>query len=127
MTKSTFPEKTMLISQFPDTILYRVACDCGNPQDDTYIEIVYDHNIKYVVLSFICNTHYTYSPYDATIMEKINFYYRRIKDAITILFGGKIKLQSSFLLQSKDHIDNFITAITEGRDILLKENTNENI
>jgi hypothetical protein len=120
MEQSRFPTKIMLINDFGEEIIYRVACDCGNPVDDVWIDIEYDKSINYVTLSFMTKTHYTYLPWDSTFMEKVRYYGRRTLDAIILLFGGRIELESTFMMKDKEHIDNFSAAINEGHNLILE-------
>jgi hypothetical protein len=105
MEQSRFPTKIMLLDDFGKEIIYRVACDCGNP---------------YVTLSFMTKTHYTYLPWDSSFMEKVRYYGRRILDSLILLFGGKIELESTFMMKDKEHIDNFSAAINEGHNLILE-------
>ena len=120
MTESKFPTKIMLLDDFGDEITYRAACDCCNTEDDVWIDIEYDKSINYVTLLFMTKTHYTYRPWDSTFMEKIRYYGRRTLDAIILLFGGRIELQSTFMMKDKEHINNFSNAINEGHDLILQ-------
>jgi hypothetical protein len=120
MTESKFPTKIMLLDDVGDEIIYRAACDCCNPEDDVWIDIEYNKSINYVTLLFMTKTHYTYRPWDSTFMEKIRYYGRRICDSIILLFGGRIELESTFMMKDKEHIESFLTAINKGREVLLE-------
>ena len=120
MEHNKFPTKIMILDDFGDEIIYRAACDCSNIEDDVWIDIEYDKSINYVTLSFMTKTHYTYLPWDGTFMEKVRYYGRRTLDAIILLFGGKIELEGTFMMKNKIHIESFLTAINEGRELLFE-------
>ena len=57
-----------------------------------------------------------------TIIYYSKCFWCRLKAATRILFTGYIKMESDFLINDGEQIDNFILALQEGRDILKQKN-----
>lgn len=124
MKDSKFSKGVMFLDKFEDrSIWYRIACDCGSKECDTYMEFEFDKKVNMLFLNFhkdviVCE------PYDdkENIIDKLERYWIRFCKSMKLLFTGYLKMEESFILQNKDHINNFIDALQEGRDYVLDEN-----
>jgi len=124
MKDSKFSKGVMFLDKFGDhSIWYRIACDCGSKECDTYMEFEFDKKVNMLFLNFhkdviVCE------PYDdkENIIDKLERYWIRFCKSMKLLFTGYLKMEESFILQNKDHINNFIDALQEGRDYILDGN-----
>jgi len=107
----------MKTNEYDDLIFYRVACACGNNECDCDITIEYDKSIKTISMSF-CKNLYWNDYYGHKIF--ITRWLSRLKASFKLLFTGHIKVNEEFLIQSEDHINDFITALQEGREKMKK-------
>lgn len=72
------------------------------------------------MLHFYKDVYFDYWKYsDPGFLNSIKRILYRIKKSLILLFTGKIKLSSDFIIKDIDHINAFIEALQEGRDYCL--------
>lgn len=84
---------------------YRLECSCGSDDHIVDMEIENDKEYGMTFLNFYTKVHYSY----------YKGFWKRIKDAFKILFGGILELDSDFIIQDKETIDHLIEILQEGR------------
>ncbi|MCK9439744.1 MAG: hypothetical protein WC188_11525 [Candidatus Caldatribacteriota bacterium] len=118
MINSKFKRKVALMGEFKDSIMYTVDCDCGSEECRATIDIEIDQEFKIIILNFYktlnCST-FSYIK-DSKIKQLFANIKKRFYYAFKIFFTGEISLNSDLIISKKDHIDNFIDALQEGRD-----------
>jgi hypothetical protein len=101
-------------------IMYRIACDCNDPEHDMTIDFEWDEGIlELFFYKTIYWKHYyaSYPWYDKL--------WKRISASFKLLLGGYIEMQGDFLIMKEEHIDSFIEALEEGKG-KIKSWTEEN-
>ena len=112
------------------SVWYNIMCDCTDNDHDTSIEFEYDKDANMLFLNFYKQINYSkefdYVFEDDTLIDsiknKIGVIWRRLKDATKLLFTGYIEMSSDFVLKDKQHIQDFIDALTEGGDFCMGKN-----
>jgi hypothetical protein len=106
-------KKVMKLDEFPDCVLYRVACDCSADEHDLTIWIEYDENWG-LTINFYADIEwfYWYDGFWGWFVEK----WQRIKVAMRLLFVGWIEREQEFILRDPAHIDAFVEALEEGKN-----------
>lgn len=108
------------------SLWYKVNCACGNGDCDSLITFEFDEDFGGVDVNF-----YKTVMWGAYYQKEWWFQrlWLRIKMATQILFKGYTELEGTFLIQDRDHMDDFITALQEGREkmeVFAKEFKKEN-
>jgi len=111
----------MELNDYGDMVFYRVACACGSNDCDCDISLEYDKNIKTISMIFYKNLYWN-DNYSHKMF--ITRWLSRLKVSLKILFTGYIKVNEEFLIQSEKHIDDFITALQEGKEKIKKNKRN---
>ena len=107
----------MEINNQDTLIFYRVACACGDNECDCDIIFEHDKNINDISINFYKNLYWhDYYNHDMFITRWL----ARLKLSLKILFTGNVKVQGEFLIQSEEHINNFIMALQEGKKKIQK-------
>lgn len=113
--------KVMKTGEYDKALFYKVECDCGSKDHQLGIEIDSD---KWPILSLTF-----YADLESTIYwGKTNWFirqWRKIKIITKIIFTGYITMEQEFLLIDDKHIDSYINALKEGKEIL-KRNRERN-
>jgi len=132
--KSKFGNKVTHVNTWDtpsDTsVWYNIMCDCTDDSHDTSMEFEYDKSANMLFLNFYKTISYSkqfgYMFEDNTLLDsiknKIEVIWRRLKDATKLLFTGYIEMNGDFVLKDKQHIQDFIDAMVEGRDYCLDKN-----
>jgi len=110
------------------SIWYNIMCDCCDDSHDTAIEFEYDKECNMLFLNFYRKINYSkqfgFRCDDDTLVDlikdRIKIIWNRFKDATKLLFTGYIEMHSEFILKDKQHIQDFIDALIEGRDYCLR-------
>ena len=146
MSKSEFSKLIMLTDNFENSLVYRCACSCGDKGHDVYVEVEYDKELNMMFLNFYKDVGF-FNKYRREILwfdnllEKFrnrnsklrecysylyentvkyffqNFGYR-LRKSFRLLFVGYLEMNEDFVFQDSEHVDNFIKAIEEGRQLL---------
>jgi hypothetical protein len=113
---SEFKKKVSLFDEYEDSIFYKADCDCGDKDCEVMIEVTAIRNTSMISLNFYktINMHY-FKYYKNWFVQKFYNIINRFKYAFIILFTGEISLESEFILNGEEHIDNFVKAIEEGK------------
>lgn len=111
----------MLLGEFGHSIMYRVACDCKDPEHDIMIDMEFDKKFGMVFLQFYKDVEYCHYDIDEPMSEKLRNIWRTIKAAFRLVFTGYLKTSSEFILQDLDHIDSFIAALKRGRTLCAEQ------
>ncbi|MFZ4438850.1 MAG: hypothetical protein ACOYOS_10515 [Syntrophales bacterium] len=115
--QSKFKRGVSLIHKFDKSLYYSVQCDCGDGECGSIVEIEVDEEFRLIQLHFYKDVYFDHWRYpDRTFLDRIKGYLYRWKKAIILAFTGEIKLHGDFVLVDIDHINDFIEALTEGRD-----------
>ena len=96
------------------SVWYRAACSCGGGDDCSCdIEFEFDKDFGFTSVNF--NKKVAYSSY-----YNNEFWFQRfwsnIKAAFKIIFTGYIDMEASFMIQDMEQLDDFLKALTEGKD-----------
>ena len=144
--KSKFKKKTSLIEKWKNSVMYRCECACGSTEHDVVLDFEIDKEFGDISLNFY--KHISFSHYyiyrdvlwfDKILKQKniiaallyylkntliyfVRIFWCRLKNASKLLFTGYLRMESSFLIDKGDHIDSFILALQEGRNILNDNN-----
>ena len=110
----TFPLKVCKLSEGKNSIDYAVHCDCGSTDHTCTICFEANKDFGYSV-QFFYDLCYVGAFYDSNKLFKL---WRRIKDALRLVFIGYIELQGDFVIREPEHFDNFIEALKEGREFM---------
>jgi hypothetical protein len=111
--------KVMKTEEFDDAIYYRLPCSCGSKDHDITLEFEHDEEIpEMVFLNMYMNLAWSSYWGDTNFFQII---WRKIKTALRIIFVGYIQLEESFILKGEDHIDAFIEALEEGKQLMKKK------
>ena len=119
----------MKFGQIGQSIFYRVACDCTDPQCDITLDLEYDEDIKRVCLNMYktlrASAHWDYTGRWGWF-DWVRILLNKIKMCWTITTKGYIELSETFFLCEEKQIDDFINALHEGRKILLENRGKDN-
>ena len=143
-------KRVMVVNQYKDAITYRVACACGSPEHDVYVSFEFDKDLPDMMsLEFYKDVYY-FDYYrkdvlwfdefkkiakksgkesiiyllDNTIVCFFKNLWYRLKKATRLVFTGYLKMNEDFILQSEEHVNNFIEILEEGKTFI-KENRDE--
>jgi hypothetical protein len=105
--------KVMKTGQYDHAVFYQVSCDCGSKDHQIMLEMDVDDGI--FILHF-------YGDFETTAYwGKPNWFIRqwkKIKLTLRLWFIGYIQMEQEFLLIDDKHIDSFIGALEEGKQLL---------
>lgn len=89
------------------SVMYQVGCDCSSPDCGMRMEMEVDHD--YLTLLF----------YKKLTFDSFAFggWKKRIITAFKVLFLGYIEVEECLILKGEEHIQNFIDALEEGKEI----------
>jgi len=110
--------KIAKVMEFDDAVYYRAMCACGSDDCGLTLELEYDHGLDDIVLTIYTKLTYC-SWYGISPVDKFYWFkdmWQRIKGAFKLLSTGQIRLEESFLFNEAKQIDDFITAIQEGKE-----------
>ena len=109
--------RVMKIHDFGNSIFYRVACGCTDPDHEATLILEFDENDSKIMI--------------LTLYQRVvwgDWYYRgnkwfdkiisRIKTVFKILFKGWLELEGSMIFMDVEHIEAFICALQEGKNKL---------
>ena len=99
------------------SVWYRVECACGDGEDGALIDLSFDKDFGHINVNFYKNIMW------GAYYQKKWWWQRgllRIKMALQILFKGFTEHEGDFLIEGVDHLNDFITALQEGREKVLK-------
>ena len=95
----------MKIEEFDDSCFYRIACDCGTPEQDLEVEVEYDKDG--ILWLFISGQHtvadWWYHP------SWLGRMWKRIKLTLRLLFTGWFEANGEFLVLKEEHVDSIIS------------------
>jgi hypothetical protein len=148
---SKFKKKISVKDKWENSITYRCECACGSTEHDVTLDFEIDKKFGDISLNFykdISFSHY-YIYRDVlwfdkileqkniiaallyylknTLIYPVRIFWCRLKNASRLLFTGYLKMESDFLIDEGDHLDNFILALQEGRDMLMEKRNNSNL
>jgi hypothetical protein len=112
----------MNFGELGDSIFYRVACDCSDPQCDMTLEFEYDPDYNAIYLNLynnlIASAHWGYTTkwgwfdFVRVLINKVTMCWK-------IITVGYIEVSSGFILKDKKQINDFITALETGKKHIL--------
>lgn len=105
--------KVMKMDEFNDAIFYRIACACGDSDHDFMLWLEYDKEIDDITLMIEKKLYWKDYFSTCSWYEKA---WKRLRDGIRLIFGGYLEMTSDILFMDKEHIDEFIKALEEGRN-----------
>lgn len=101
----------MKVSEFKNSVMYRVMCDCIEPNCDMVLDFDFDEELGIIFLNLYKKLHWSSYYFERRWYERL---WTRIKKACLVLFKGWIEVDESLVLKDLDHIENFKKAIEEG-------------
>lgn len=113
---TTQPARNIAITnEFPDAIFMRATCECTSPKHDHNIMVeLEEYNLTVTIYSEL--EWAQYSKHDETMLQH---YWRRLKNAVTYLFTGRVAVSSEFMMSEKTARD-YASAIQLAADQLRK-------
>jgi hypothetical protein len=111
----------MKTAQYDKAVYYRMACDCTSPNHDMTIELETDED--FLSLHLYCDLEADIHWGDTNRFQRL---WKRIKIAARVIFTGYMKVGEEFLFQEEKHIDSFINALEEGKQLLKEKKGKEN-
>lgn len=119
-SKTTF--RVMKTHEFENSVFYRIACDCADPEHDMSMEMSVD-KFPVMELNLYWNT-------ETTLFWGTSNWFKlqwdKLKIITRLIFTSRITLQGNFLLCDEAHINSLIDALKEGRDKLKANMEDEN-
>lgn len=140
--ESQFKKGVSLLRKDEDYVTYRFNCSCGDNEHNVDISFEVDEEFKLITMIFykdISFSHYWiyrnilwFDEFkrkknilkailyftENTFIYYFKCFWCRTKAALRLLFTGYLKMDSDFLIEGGEQIDNFILALQEGRDII---------
>ena len=111
----------MYVKKFKDSIMLRAACDCMDESDDITIDIE-SIDDEYIEMTFYKKLYLTdYRPIPESIKDHFNNIKYRLKNAIKLIFTGRVDVESGFLFCGEEQIEDFIKTLNEAKEYV-KEN-----
>lgn len=111
--------RVMKVHEFEDCIIYRLACDDGDPEHDLTIEIEYDKKLNMCFFNFCKRLAWcAYWGSDNWFLCQ----WKKIKTIFKILFTGYIEVEECLIIQDPEHMEGFIRALNEGKQKLEQKN-----
>ena len=97
--------KIMKVEEFKDSSYYRIACDCGTPEQDLEVEVEFD---EYGILWLTLSGQHTVSDWwgHPSWLGRMK---KRIKLSLRLLFTGWFEANGEFLILREEHIDSIIS------------------
>jgi hypothetical protein len=113
--------KVMKTGQYNQAVFYQVSCDCGSKDHQMGLEMDVDDGIF---------TLHFYGDFETTAYwGRPNWFtrqWKKIKLTLRLWFIGYIEMEQEFLLIDDKHINSFIGALEEGKQLLKEERGKEN-
>lgn len=105
--------KIMETNKFNDVVFYRAGCSCGDTRHDLSLTLeanTIEDSYSMISLMLINNMYY-----DAYHCDHwYEHVWHRIKGAVILIFVGFIKVESEFIFDSKEQIEDFTKTLTTG-------------
>ena len=130
----TISNNVMKTNEWKGTsVWYRVGCACSGETCDSIIAFEFDEDFGHIDINFYKTIIWNEYWNNKWFWER---WWSRIKVACKVLFKGYIELEGNFMIEEKEHLDEFVNALQEGRGKMLewqeefqkklKEKKNEN-
>jgi hypothetical protein len=110
----------MKIHEFDDSIYYRVACQCGEPECDLTLTLSFDKKCGFLELVMYKNL--KASAHWGSFWNYFDFirvWKNKLKMIWIIATKGYIEVCEENLIQGEEHIDNFILALQQGKKFIV--------
>ena len=104
----------MKVHEYDDSVTYRVACDCEDPECDMLIDLEIDHKINMIFLTMSKTLRWSSYWGDNPWYTRM---WIRLKCAAKVILTGYIELTESFVMK-ESQVDGMIKALEEGKQIL---------
>lgn len=114
-------KKIMELDEYEDAIFYRASCSCGDQRQDTSLYLELDRETDMIYLHLFSEVYYSSYWTDNWFIDK----WYRIKDALRLIFTGKIKIENTFLFEGEEQIKDFINMLQIGIEKLKTQNEKE--
>lgn len=105
MDKDKISYRVMKFHEFSDgSIVYRLACDCGEPDHDLFIDVEYEHGYVWANVSgnFTVADWWGFPRWPCRL-------WKRIKLVFKLLFTGWFEASHDMVLIDEGHIDSIIS------------------
>lgn len=116
-------QRVMKFGAIGDAVYYRVACDCTTAECDMHLELESDPQIGYVYLNItkklMASAHWGYTD-KWYYWDYLRVFINKVRMMCRILFSGYIEVHETLMFKESEHIDEFLTALEEGRRYLLE-------
>lgn len=109
--------RVMKTHEFNDSIFYRIACDCTESEHDVRLELEIDDD-KLGILTMRLMANFAWASYYANTWY--GRFWERVIASIKMLLTGKIEVCHEILFLQEDHINEFISAMEEGKQKMKK-------
>lgn len=96
---------------FTDYESYRAHCSCSYPlhSQDITISVESDAVLSVTIASTL--RHCNYKTEYGNVFKRV---YNRLKSAIKILFTGSVEVETEYIFQSRQHVEDYINALKTG-------------
>ncbi len=106
--------------EFPDLVVYRVGCDCGNQDHDISLRIEKDADSPSISLWIEGTLSIADWWYWEEKHHSFKRAWKRIKLAAQILFTGYAEVHRDMTMMDEEHIETFIEALQKGLEHIRK-------
>ena len=93
------------MDDFGNSIWYRLTCECGSDNHNCDLELSKDNEFDSLI----------YLTFYSNLLNKEKKFFKRIKNAIKLIFIGYIEMSGEVIMK-EDQIDDFIEALKEGKE-----------
>ena len=104
--------RIMKTDGFEDAVIYEAACACGDKSHNLTLWFEKDKAYSNMIFLTVYQDLKWSSDWQIGVIFRI---WRRIKAALRILFIGYVEVDSEFIFEGKEQIDDFIAALQEGK------------
>lgn len=114
--------RLMNFGEIGDSVFFRLACDCMRADCDMELELEFEPEFSMIYLNMTKELHasahwgYTDKWY---YFDFIRVFINKIRMMCRILFFGYIEVSETLIFRDSKHIDEFLTALEEGRRYLV--------
>ena len=120
-----WPLKVCLEDRYPDTVIYRLLCSCGEREHDATLWFEREKEMPHLLSLRIYTKSVQYGYFCSGFWEDLYWLWRRIKASFWWIVSGYIELETEISIEGKDHIRNIRDALDDAIKFLEVEETPE--
>jgi hypothetical protein len=123
-----WPEKVALEAAYPDEVIFRLLCSCGDREHDVTLWLERTEDMPHsLTLRVYAQSVPQYSYGADSLWERAYWFWRRLQKSISWLFSGYITMETETLIEGAGHIRSLRDALSDALEYLERpqEETNE--